>query len=55
MWKPSEKIECYLNPQTDSKFTDYRKHKNYVISYGPLKFSVNYILYRFKHCGLYSL
>jgi len=55
MWRPSEKIKCYLIPQSDSKFTDSMKHKNYIISYEPLKLSVNYILYTFKQCGLYSL
>ena len=36
----------------DSEFTDSKKHKNYVISYEPLKLSVTYILYTFKQCGL---
>jgi len=46
------KIKCYLNLRI---FTDSRKHKNYVISYEPLKLGVNYTLYTFKERGLYSL
>lgn len=56
MWKPSEKIKCYLNPQMiDSNFTDSRKPKNYVIFQEPLKLTVNRILCTLKQYELYSL
>jgi len=36
----------------DSNFTDSRKPKNYVISYEPLKLTLNHILGILKQCEL---